>query len=172
MGRDTVTYIKIKPIFLWLWIGFIKQHPRDRSLWVKTVNVLQSKWKHSLKRWKFCKTLITKGMIIPISLFKTRTLPGLKFGEKFRAFHTGWLLIILQLHRLEPPDPISNTVKTTDSVQSTTGTYFLFFSACVNSLSSKTACTPKGTQFPLSRLPTGTTRARHLHCTPSGHTMF
>lgn len=110
-----------------------------------------------------CKTLITKGMIIPISPFDTWILPGLRFGKNFRSFHIGWLLIIVWLHWLEPPDPTSNIVKTTNSVQSTTGTYLVLFSACVNSLSSKIACTPKGTQFPHFRLHTGTTRAQHLN---------
>ncbi|CAI9161558.1 unnamed protein product [Rangifer tarandus platyrhynchus] len=47
-------------------------------------------------------------------------------------------------------------MKTTNSVQSTIGTCFVLFSAYVNSLSSKIASTPKRTQIPLSRLPTGT----------------
>ena len=165
MCRETVTYIKIKPIFLWLQIGFLRQHPRDPSPPpVKTVNVLQSKWKRSLQRWKFCKTLINKGVIIPTSPFDCQTLHSWNFGKKFRPFHTGWLLIILWLHLLEPPDPTSNIIKTTNSVQSTIGTCFVLFSAYVNSLSSKIASTPKRTQIPLSRHPTGTPQC--LSCIP------
>ena len=152
MGRDTVTYIKIKPFCSWLWIGFAKQHPRDPPPTVKTVNVLQSKWKHSLQRWKFCKTLITKGVIIPTSPFDSRNLHSRKFGNKFRPFHTGWLLIILWLHLLEPPDPTSNIIKTTNFSQQLV--HVLFCSVPMSTVSHlRLPPLPKGHKSPFPGFP-------------------